>query len=301
MKKRIIFSTAITAATAGLCLALYRKETKINPYDIVIDKIPEKADDALRIMSFNLRCKDDKAGSVENRSKIVAAIIRQYSPDSVGVQEATGQWMNILEKALGDKYACVATPRDSSGYKSERNAVFYLKDKYNLIDSGTIWLSETPEVVNSKSFGSSCNRIATWAVLENKSDGAKYAHLNTHLDHLYENARLGQSDVLINKFNELEQKTKVVCTGDFNTDTASEVYRKMTSMSDDSRVSAVNSDNGMTFHDYGKFTDNFDGAIDYIYVTKGTKVYTHKIIRNTFKGMFPSDHYPIVADMDLTE
>ena len=124
-------------------------------------------------MSFNVRCADDWEGSVKNRSKIVTAIIDQYSPDSFGVQEATGRWMDILNEALGEKYACVGEARDTAGYDSELSAVFYLKDKYKLVDEGTIWLSETPDVKYTKSFDSACHRVATWAVLENKENYGK--------------------------------------------------------------------------------------------------------------------------------
>lgn len=302
MKKHIIFAIALAVATAaGVAYAVCRKPKIAGCDDIVIDSIPEKNDKDLRIISFNLRYNDDKAGSVINRSKIVSAIIKQYSPDSFGVQEATGRWLDILEKNLSDKYAYVATARDNNGYKSERNAVFYLKDKYNLIDSGTIWLSETPEIPNTKSFGSNCHRIATWVVLENKDSGKKYAHINTHLDHLSENARVHQSDILLGKINQLSQTAKVICTGDFNADNSSDVYAKMTSHTDDTRTVATNTDSGMTFHNYGRFNEFFDGAIDYIFVPKSTKVHTYKIIRNTADGMYPSDHFPIVADIGLYE
>ena len=301
MKKQGIVLSVLAAASAGAAYGLYRKSKSAASDRIIVDDIPDKKGADLRIMSFNLRYNDDKSGSVKSRSKLVSAIIRQYSPDSFGVQEGTGKWMKILEKLLSDKYAFVATPRDNQGYKSERNAVFYLKDKYNLIDSGTIWLSETPEVPNTKSFGSSCHRIATWAVLENKANGEKYTHINTHLDHKSENARVEQSGILLGKITELSKAAKVVCTGDFNADNSSEVYRKMTAATDDTRAVATDSDSGMTFHNYGKFDEYFDGAIDYIFVPKDTRVYTHKIIRSTHKGMYASDHFPIVADMDLNK
>lgn len=301
MKKKNITRIALTCTAALAGIGIYNKLKPINFGDILIDGIPEKADDALRIMSFNLRYNDDKAGKVRDRSKIVCAILRQYAPDSFGTQEATGQWMNTLTETLGDMYDSVAVPRDTQGYKSERNAVFYLKDKYNLIDSGTIWLSETPEVPNTKIEGVGCHRIATWAVLENKATGYTYTHISTHLEHIIDEAKLIQVDVLISKIAELEKDGKVICTGDFNSEPTSEVYSKMTAILDDTRVSAVNSDGGTTFHDYGKFTENFEGAIDYIYVPEGTKVYTYKIIRNTVKNMYPSDHYPIVADIVISD
>ena len=63
------------------------------------------------------------------------------------------------------------------------------------------------------------------------------------------------------------------------------------------RKVAVNTDEGTTFHSYGKITDEYESAIDYIFVPRDTKVDTYKIIRNTAKDMYPSDHYPIVADI----
>ncbi len=299
MKKKNIATIALAsaAAIAGIGYGIYNKSKPIDFGEIIIEGIPDKPEDALRIMSFNLRYNDDKSGKVRDRSEIVTAILRQYSPDSFGTQEATGKWMDILIEKLGDIYDCVAVARDTQGYKSERNAVFYRKDKYNLIDSGTIWLSETPEIPYTRIEGVSCHRVATWAVLENKETGYTYTHMNTHLEHIIDEAKLIQTDVLTKKIAELQKNGKVICTGDFNSEPTSEVYSKMTAILDDTRVSAEASDSGTTFHDYGRFTENFEGAIDYIYVPKGTKVYTYKIIRNTVKDMYASDHYSIVADM----
>ena len=300
MKNKKSIAALITAATAtGVGILAYKKATTVNFGEIIIDAIPKKSEDATRIMSFNLRSRNDKAGSIKNRSKIVTAIIRQYEPDSVGVQEATGQWMDILCDVLSDKYAYVTQARDTKGYNTEHNTVFYLKDKYTLVDSGTIWLSETPGIKYTKSFDSNCFRIATWATLENKATGKRYTHLNTHLDHILEETRVSQAGVLINKLKELLSIGKVVCTGDFNTEPTSEVYAKMTEIVNDSKTEAKNSDDGITFHDYGRTTDEFTGPIDYIFVSDNLKVETYKIIRNKAKNMYPSDHYPIVSDIIL--
>lgn len=299
MKKSKIIAIGLVVAVAltGVGYMVYDKVTTVDFGEIVIDGIPEKADNALRIMSFNVRCRDDKDGSVKNRSKIVKAIIEQYAPDSFGVQEATGKWMDILSEGLADKYLFVGEARDESGYGSELSAVFYLKDKYKLVDEGTIWLSETPEVKYTKSFDSACHRVASWAVLENKATGERYTHLNTHLDHVLEETRVGQIKVLINKLEQLKKNGTVVCTGDFNTEPSGEVYAEMIKYADDTCKKAKNTDEGITFHDYGKVEEYSQGPIDYIFVTDEVKVDTFKIIRNTAKDMYPSDHYPIIADI----
>lgn len=264
--------------------------------EIIIDGIPQKTNDATRVMSFNLRYCDDEEGSVKNRSVISKAIIEQYSPDSVGVQEATGEWIDILSSGLKN-YAYVGEHRDKDA-NSEYSAVFYLKSKFKLLDSGTIWLSDTPEEEYTKYEESACTRIATWAVLENKETGVKYAHINTHLDHVSDASRALQTDVLNSKIAELEKSGfSVVCTGDFNAEPTSEAYGKMLMKTNDSKLVADNSDDGITFHGYGKVKENANGPIDYAFVSKNVRVDRYKIIRNTVMDMYPSDHYPIIVDV----
>ena len=83
------------------------------------------------------------------RTNRVLQMITKYMPDSFGVQEATQQWLDIFERELGDEYGVVAQMRDGAE-DSEASAVYYLKEKFELLDSGTIWLSKTPEVFASK-------------------------------------------------------------------------------------------------------------------------------------------------------
>lgn len=295
--KKILIALAAVAAAAGIGFGIYTAVTTVNFGEIVIEGIPEKSEEATRVMSFNVRCASDPEGSINNRSKIVTAIIEQYAPDSFGVQEATAKWMRILKRELGDKYDFVGEPRDNYGPYSEYSAVFYLKDKYNLIDEGTIWLSETPEVKCTKSFDSACYRIASWAVIEDKETGVRYTHMNTHLDHVLETTREGQAGVLLEKLKELQSEGNVIVTGDFNAYPDENVYKRMTEVTDDVAFTAKNADSGITYHDYGKKEDKGQGAIDFIFTSKGVKADTYKVIRNTVKDMYPSDHYPIVADV----
>lgn len=301
MKKLKIIPIVLAAivsvgAVGAIGYTMYSNKDNIDFGEIKIENIPEKDDTATRVMSFNVRCADDPEGSINNRAQIVTAILDQYAPDSFGVQEATPKWLGKIDKALGDRYDRVGESRDFFGPFSEYSCVYYRKDKFNLLDSGTIWLSETPEKKYSVSYDSACRRIATWAVLEDKQTGAKYTHLNTHLDHVLESTREAQAQVLLTKMTELQKNGNVVCTGDFNTAESSTVYADMTAVTDDTKHSAKNSDKGITFHGYGTRKDNND-PIDFIFVTKDTKVINYKIIRDTVQGMFPSDHYPIVADV----
>ena len=298
MKKSKLIAIVLVVAVllTGIGFIVYDKVTTVDFGEIIIDGIPEKSDDASRIMSFNVRCCDDKEGSVKNRSKIVAAIIEQYAPDSVGVQEATGKWMQILSENL-EAYTYVGEHRDEDA-DSEYSAIFYLKDKFNLLDSGTIWLSDTPDVKYTKYEESGCTRIATWVVLENKETGEVFSHINTHLDHMSDKARVSQVKVLKTKIAELEEAGyPIVCTGDFNAQPTTEVYAEVIQAVKDSSAIAEKADDGLTAHGYGKNEEGSAGPIDYVFVSEEVEVDTYKIIRNTAKDMYPSDHYPVVADV----
>lgn len=296
-KKNIaVVLVAAIALTAGAGFMIYDKLTTVDFGEIVIDGIPEKADNATRVMSFNVRCANDEEGSIKNRSTIVEAIINQYAPDSFGVQEATGKWMKILSGRLGN-YAFAGEHRDKEA-DSEYSAVFYLKDKFNLLDSGTIWLSDTPEEKYTKYVESACTRIASWVTLENKENGKIYTHINTHLDHVSDESRNLQADVLKTKIAEFEKAGyQVICTGDFNAEPTNVVYDKMTEALNDASIIAADGDEGITFHSYGKIKEGEAGPIDYIFTSDKMSVDTFRIIRNTAKEMYPSDHYPIVADI----
>lgn len=298
MKKSKLIAIVLVAAVllTGIGFIVYDKVTTVDFGEIIIDGIPEKSDDASRIMSFNVRCCDDKEGSVKNRSKIVTAIIEQYAPDSVGVQEATGKWMQILSENL-EAYTYVGEHRDEDA-DSEYSAIFYLKDKFNLLDSGTIWLSDAPDVKYTKYEESGCTRIATWVVLENKETGEVFSHINTHLDHMSDKARVSQVKVLKTKIAELEEAGyPIVCTGDFNAQPTTEVYAEVIQAVKDSSAIAEKADDGLTAHGYGKNEEGSAGPIDYVFVSEEVEVDTYKIIRNTAKDMYPSDHYPVVADV----
>ena len=272
--------------------------TSVEPDSIVIDDVPERTDGEVRIISFNLRTANDIYGSVKNRSVFISKTIKAYHPDSFGVQECNPSWLEYLEEYLGDEYDHVGQPRDDSE-NTEYSCVFFLKEKYELLDEGTIWLSETPDEFGSKSFSSSYPRICTWATLRNRETGEVYTHLNTHLDHILEKARVGQAGVLLEKAAEFSETAPVVITGDFNADEKSTTYSIMTKAFADSRMIAEKSESGKTYHNYGRGDLYHRSAIDFIFVPNGSSVSQYKIIDNMVNGMYLSDHYGLCADLSF--
>ena len=270
--------------------------SSVDPGSISFTDVPELPAGDIRIVSFNLRTADDIYGSVKNRAVFVSKALKAYHPDSFGVQECNKKWLGHLEAYLGDEYDHVGEARDGSR-NTEYSCVFFLREKYELIDEGTIWLSETPYVSGSKSFSSSMPRICTWAVLKNRESGEVYTHLNTHLDHLLEKARKGQAGVLLEKAAELSVSAPVVITGDFNADEKSATYSMMTAEYADSRTEAAESAEGKTYHNYGLGDPFHSTAIDFVFVPFGTSVSRYKIIDDTVGGMYLSDHYGLSVDL----
>ena len=279
-----------------LVLAVMMTLGSYAPAKIEITSAPEKSESSVRILSQNLRCNNDLYGFVKNRALFVSEMLKNYEPDSFGVQEATETWLTLLDEALGEKYARVGEPRDNAK-NTEYSAVYYRTDKFELLDEGTIWLSKTPEKFGSKSFFASMPRICTWATLKNKETGFVYTHVNTHLDFLVEYTRSKQAEVLLSKIGELQKAGPLVCTGDFNADERDKTYEKMTASLDDSRLLAKETESGKTFHNYGRGDLFHKTAIDFIFVSKGTEVERYKIIKDTVDGMYLSDHYGIMADI----
>ncbi len=175
----------------------------------------EEADDVLRIISYNIWVGNGTDTTM--RADILRDLIEEYRPDSIGMQEVNTAWRTEFESfVFNDSYAGVGEGR-GGGY--EACLIYYRTDKYELVDSGTFWLSDTPDVVGSAFPDSSYPRICTWAHLRDRVTGYEYMHINTHLDHLGNetghNVRAEQIKVLLNFVAGLGD-LPLVMTGDFN-------------------------------------------------------------------------------------
>lgn len=282
--------TAVIGVTAGV---LINKKIHENP---VIQGFTQKEKNAMRIMSFNIRCANVGNDTWEDRIDIVTQSIIDGNPDSVGVQEATPEWMETLNKTLGEKYSYVGVGRDDGDNEGEYSAIFYLKDKYNVVDSGTFWLSETPDEV---SFGwdAACRRVCTWVVLEDKATGQKYAHLNSHFDHVGIEARKNSVELIINKAKEF-QDIPVVFTADMNVRQDGDNYNQFveSGVLKDTKFIAPDTMDYCTYHDT-KPTQHDGDIIDYVMINDKFDATVYKVVTEGIDGRYVSDHYPIYADL----
>ena len=265
------------------------------------------------VMSFNVYVSEFNAA----RQKRVVATIREYAPSVFGVQEASDGWMSVLRSELGKDYASVGVGREAN-QKGEYSAIFYRKDLFNLIDSGTKWLSNTPDEAGSKyqipntSYVANCPRVMTYAVLERKTDGVRFLYVNTHLDHNGSNNAtvasqirrsqieilLAQIDIVKNEFGNLS----TIVTGDFNVSPGQSPYKAMTEGGYlDSSLIAWAGEPQITYTDMKEPDDYAGDIIDYIFVSPNlaTAVDSYIVCPAKRDGEWISDHNAIIASITL--
>lgn len=253
----------------------------------------------IKVMSFNLRqYKADMFNEHMSAKRVPVSIdvILEELPDSLGVQESDFGWTCALNIGLAAEYKSVGVGRDSGGSIGEATAIYYRYKKYDLVDCGTFWLSETPNFV-SKGWDAMCNRVCTWAVLRSKETNKEYVHINTHLDHQGQLARENGSDMILDLAAKFD--IPVVCTGDFNTKEGTEIYDRLTGgCLYDSKYLAEETMSGPTSNAYNDYKP-YSEPIDYIFVSENIKVSKYHIITERDNGFAYSDHFPVYIEMSL--
>ncbi len=284
-------STAILVATNEFNSKFENANVDKLELAIEAEQLCKYDDSILSAMSFNVWV----SGKTPERNERVLTMVRNYLPDTVGFQEVDSTWLTTLKDGLKDQYAYVGEGRDG-GSKGEYNPIFYKKDLFNLIDSGTKWLSDTPDTV-SKVPESSLNRIYTYALLEKKSDGTRIMVVNTHFDHTSAEARERQAQVLV-KYLKSITDYPIVLTGDFNCVDSSSAYSKIISggVKNSYDLADKKINKSATFTNYG--TSN--KIIDFVFVSpKNVAVISYKVCDEKINDDFPSDHHPVLIEYTI--
>ena len=277
-------------AAYALIAALLENAQAVHQVTLAAQTVSEiPMEESLRAMSFNVWV----SSPTSDRKESVRQTIMTYMPDTIGVQEASPAWMNYLSTQLGEMYNYVGLGRDG-GSNGEHSAIFYRKDRFELIETGTKWMSDTPDVV-SKFKESSLNRVFTYAILLEKKTNREIMVVNTHLEHTSNEARELQVAVLMD-FLKNYTKYPIVLTGDFNANPESAVYRMVTAQLADSSKVAQKAEQHYTFHNYGKSST----YIDYAFVSRQNIVVSHyRVITEKMNGMLPSDHYALIIEYQV--
>lgn len=286
----------------------------------------------VNVLSFNIRMSFGEQGTPkawEFRKEFVAEIIRDGAYDFVGVQEAIitrKAKLNQVEdlKALLPEYELFTRSRTADEQEGESTPILYRRDRWerDATDFGVFWLSDRPTEPGYQSWDSACPRTVVWAKFHEirKSDGGQVTRtgkcvyfFNTHFDHISVQARQLAAVLIADRIaSRADKNAPVFLSGDFNAienvseilylqgksvDIQGETRTAPVALRDSFRVVNPGEPNVQTFHSFGR--TNFAGKIDYIFVSPEFRVKSAKIIRRTFSGNFPSDHYPIDAQLEF--
>lgn len=244
----------------------------------------------IKILCSNIRFDNpaDAENAWPNRKNLLANKIRSLSPSIFGTQEGREPQLRELEDLVDHNISDI-----NREWIEERMypCLFSLETP---IESGDIWLSDTPNVPGSKSFDSMFPRLATWGLFKN------YMLCNVHLDHDKESTRLQQAKVLINEILKIKREnTPLILMGDFNTHPESEVYETLIrdlDLEDPWKKLGVKEES--SFHLFqGSNPDGY--RIDWILHTREFSAKTIKLIKDHQGDVYLSDHFPVYCELEL--
>lgn len=254
-----------------------------------------KGPDGLRVMSFNVRLPvaADGPNRWEARQGLFVETIRRADADIIGTQELWKIQADHLIAKL-PRYSWFGIDR-RGGHADEHMGVFYRRDRLKLVQLGNFWLSDTPDVPGSISWGHPYPRMATWGLFETIPGGKRFWFINTHFPYRAEDeaAREKGAAAIAAWIAARPDGAPVVLTGDFNTVPESPAHRTLSAgLADAWNAAKVRSGPAETFH---AFTGKADRRIDWAFARGLTaaKVETVTFGRN---GRYPSDHFPVVVD-----
>lgn len=253
------------------------------------------AQDQVKVISFNVRnssamsMRQDGENYWTYRSAAVARMISQEAPDAIGLQEALNDQVAFMDSVLVD-YQRVGVGRDDGKNEGENMAVYFRKDRYELIRSATYWLSETPELV-SKGWDAACRRTVTMVHLREKNSGREWVYMNTHLDHVGKVARAESVRLLARLAREwIVDGMPVVLGGDMNSSLQDTIFQSLSDMGFRSaREVAAVSDSKLTYNAFGRGTAM---QIDHFFV-RGIEPKSFQTLDADYGAPYISDHYPV--------
>lgn len=255
-----------------------------------------------KMMTYNIRY--DNPGDGENtwskRKEFMSDQIAYNHPDVFGIQEGLHQQVQYLDSVFVD-YGYIGVGRDDGKTKGEYSAIFYNKEKLQLLKEGTFWLSETPNEI-SVGWDAAMERICTFGLFENKFSKEKFWVFNTHFDHIGDLARVRSAALILEKVAELNSHNlPVIVMGDFNLTPESEPIKLLSKALNDSKHVSVAKPFGPsgTFNAF-EFNKPVLNRIDYIFTSKDQiEVLKYAVLSDSKDCKYPSDHLPVLVELEF--
>lgn len=258
----------------------------------------------IKVMTYNIRLdlKSDEINAWSQRKDFFTAQLQFYSPDIFGIQEALPNQVSDISAALPG-YTHVGVGRDGNN-TGEASSIFFKKKRFVIKDSGTFWLSETPDTV-SKGWDAAYKRVCTYAQLLDKKTKKQFWVFNTHLDNEGELARTKGLELILSRMQSMNtMHFPIILTGDFNTEPSAPRIQLLKTKMTDTREASVQKPFGPsgTFNGF-KHNEPVTMLIDYIFISKETNWIVNKyaILSDSKDLRYPSDHLPVFVELNIKE
>ncbi len=256
----------------------------------------------LRVMTYNLRYASQKPpNDWPARRPIMKRLIAKAAPDVFGTQE--GLYAQLKDIAADHPaYDWIGLGRDG-GSRGEFMAIFYKRARFEPVAFDHFWLSDTPEVIGSATWGHSNRRMVTWVRFRERATGREFMFWNTHLDHEVEAARQKAASLIRDRLAAADRAIPLILVGDFNcaagNSRAFEILTGEAGLSDTWTMAASRVNEGLnTFNGFRPVLK--EGVrIDWVLLRGRAVVSRAEIVTYSENGQNPSDHFPVVVDLKL--
>lgn len=250
----------------------------------------------LKVMTFNIRygTANDGENSWQFRRENLMETIKKFHPEILGLQEALSfQIDEILQKF--PNLVLIGVGRDDGKKAGEYSCILYDKTKFNADTTETFWFSETPTIPGSKNWGNNITRVCSWAKFTEIKSKRQFFFYNLHIDHESQPSREKSTEMLVERIKSQKESIPVIVTGDFNCGEDNPAIQNVlkSGLRDSYRVLHTKSENEGTFNSFKGETNG--EKIDFVFISKEIKVKSAEIVRDSYNGKFPSDHFPVTA------
>ncbi|MBQ8893148.1 MAG: endonuclease/exonuclease/phosphatase family protein [Clostridia bacterium] len=253
----------------------------------------------LSAVSYNLRAWNDGENKmIGDRAPRLQAVMYDRDPDLMGFQEVRPVWMKYLTLYFGNEYDHEIMYRDSAGLNSESTPIFWKKKKFQRLDGGSFWLSETPDQ-ESKGWGADYYRVCTWVRLKCRETGEEFLYYNTHYDG--PSCHCGSNRLVLAHMREQGgfAGCPVLYTGDFNMTPESEGYRDLLASGELKDLNCLlEASAAITTDGYNE--NNGGRIIDFCYCSEQVIPSKYQILNQKILGGYVSDHRGLYIEAELT-
>lgn len=258
----------------------------------------------LRVMTFNIRYINSGDHGVKawtHRRDDVAGLMRDSQSDFIGLQEAFRTMLDDVHERMPG-YGEIGVGRENGKEKGEYAAILYKQDVWSVRENGTFWLSDTPDVAASSTWGNKVTRICTWGLFQHKNTSRRICVFNAHFDHESQQAREKGASLIRRRISLQDPAMPVIFMGDLNAPPENPAIR-LISVSEPplrdvwTHMSPMPAEQSGTYH-------GFDGRkngprIDYIFASDQIQPLSATLHHDQKEGIYPSDHYPVSARLQI--